>query len=109
MPLYHGTSVAFGKFKRPPHGIFFTPHKAWARAHYGNNIISVYVWAPKLYKVPDGPLLDALFDRDYELIAKYIKRLQAKGYYAAQTNTESEMICVFSNAKIYSAVTGELM
>lgn len=109
--MYHGTTTSFDKFKRPNWGVFFTPHKSWATRHYGTNIVECYIWAPKVYtvKASDDKLLDALFDRNYEILSQYIAQLQSQGYYALQTQTDSEMVCVFSNAKIYSATTGEEM
>ena len=111
MPLYHGTETTteFAKFRRPPEGVFFTPHKDWAEDHYGSNIITCYVWAPKVYMVPNDDLLDALFDRDYDTVAKYVIQMQQQGYHALQTTTESEMVSAFSNARIYSATTGAEM
>lgn len=115
MLLYHGGSERITKFRRPPSGVFFSPHKNWAH-HYGDVLTECYVWAPKVYLVQsrnynepgiDHNILEALFDRDYDSLAQYIQQLQEQGYYALQTQTDSEMICVFSNAKIYSAITGE--
>ena len=111
--LFHGSNTEIKKFNRPPYGVFFSPHKGWA-SEYGDILTTAYVWAPKVYAVnyndPFGEqILDALFDREYETLATYNKKLYEQGYYALQTQTDSEMICVFSNAKIYSAVTGEEM
>ncbi len=61
------------------------------------------MWAPKVYIVQDDEeLLDALFDRDYKFLANKIKELMQAGFYALQTTTESEMVCAFKNAKIFS-------
>lgn len=110
--LYHGSNSPISKFRRDPHGVFFSPHPEWAE-NYGNVITKAYVWAPKVYLVDDSEfgeqVLDALFDRDYDSLAIYIKELQANGYHALQTQTDSEMVCAFSNARIYSAETGEEM
>ena len=105
MILYHGSNTKIKKFNAAPQGTFFSPHKEWA-SNYGDVITSAYVWAPKVYTAkyndPYGELvLDALFDRDYVTLAKFVKELQAQGYYALQTQTDSEMVCAFSNAKIY--------
>lgn len=112
MILYHGSTSEISKFRKGPQGVFFSPHKEWA-LNYGNVITSSYVWAPKVYILGRGDfdeqVLDALFDRDYNSLAGYIKELQSKGYYALQTQTDSEMVCAFSNSKIYSAETGEEM
>ena len=113
-PVYHGTTGTFTKFKRPPSGVFFTPHKDWAEEYYGADIITCYLDVPKLYvlnwgKQEDVPILEALFDRDYDTLAMYIPELQQQGYAAMQTTSDSEMICAFSNANIYSASTGKLM
>lgn len=112
IPLYHGSQSLIQKFRRPPEGVFFSPHKEWA-LNYGPEVTTAYVWAPKVYIVGDDEfgerVFDALFDRDYSSLARYIKQLQAKGYYALQTQSDSEMVCAFSNSKIYSAETGEEM
>ena len=113
MVVYHGSNTEIKKFNKAPHGVFFSPHKDSA-LDYGDVLTPAYIWAPKVYLVdykdPYGDkVLDALFDRDYAKLAVYIKELQTKGYYALQTQTDSEMICTFPNAKIYSANTGEEM
>lgn len=112
MVLFHGSTSAITKFRKNPQGIFFSPHREWAE-NYGNIITSAYVWAPKVYLVDDSEfgeqVLDALFDRDYDSLAGYIKELQSAGYYALQTQTDSEMVCAFPNSRIYSAETGEEM
>lgn len=113
-PVYHGTTGSFAKFARPPHGVFFTPHKDWAEDHYGADIIACYLDVPKLYVLEwnnpaDSEILDMLFDRDYVGLAAHIPALQQQGYAAMQTTSDSEMICAFSNTKIYSASTGKLM
>lgn len=105
MPLYHGSQTEFTEFQRPASGVFFSPHQDWASV-YGPVIKTCYVWAPKVYQVsycePLGEaILDALFDRDYDALAKYVQQLKAQGYYALQTSTDSEMVCAFDNAKIY--------
>jgi hypothetical protein len=113
-PVYHGSTDVFKKFNRPPHGVFFTPHRDWAEEHYGTSIITCYLNVPKLYTLDwnnrdDEKILDMLFDRDYTALAGAIPSIQQQGYAAMQTTSDSEMICVFNNAKIYSAETGALM
>jgi len=112
MVLYHGSDQEIHKFRKGPQGVFFSPYESWA-ANYGDVITSAYVWAPKVYIVGDNEgdddILDALFDRDYDTLAMYIQKLQTAGYYALQTRTDSEMVCTFPNAKIYSANTGQEM
>lgn len=108
--LYHGTDAKqITKFNRPAHGVFFTPHKDWAQEHYGNNIISVFLRNPRIYKIQDEKFLDALFDRDYPVVAWYVTKLASEGYDAAQTSTDSEMVVVFPNTPIYQLGTGKLM
>ena len=111
MLLYHGSNTKIAKFKRTSQGVFFSPHEEWA-LKYGKILTPAYVWAPKVYIVDyknpyGGKVLDALFDRDYAQLAIYIQELQKQGYYALQTQTESEMVCAFSNSRIYSAKTGK--
>jgi len=113
MILYHGGPSEISKFRKGPQGIFFSPHREWAE-HYGPVIVEAYVWAPKVYLVTGDDefseaVLDSLFDRDYDTLATQIKELQNAGYYALQTQTDSEMVCAFSNAKIFSATTGDEM
>ena len=113
-PVYHGSSGVFKKFNRPPHGVFFTPHRDWAKEHYGTDIITCYINVPKLYtlnwnKPEDSTILDMLFDRDYNGLAQQIPVLMQQGYAAMQTTSDSEMICAFPTTKIYSAKTGALM
>ena len=114
VPVYHGTNEKFSKFRRPPHGVFFTPHKYWALEHYGNNVLTCFINVPKLYvlrygKEFDEEVLGAFFDRDYNLLHKYIEKLKSKGYNAMQAPGDSEMICVFENAQIINADTGKEM
>lgn len=108
--LYHGGPNIIDQFKIPPFGVFFTPHKAWAE-HYGKSVTVAKVNATKVYTVDselsykdpnsfDAKVSDSLFDRDYDSLAKYIKILQSKGYQALQTQTDSEMICVFPGTNI---------
>jgi hypothetical protein len=113
MIVYHGSDQKIEKFRRPPSGVFFSPHIDMVY-HYGETVTTAYLWIPKLYIVDHNDeygeqVLDSLFDRDYATLATQIQELQKAGYYALQTKTDSEMICVFSNAKIYSAETGEEM
>lgn len=114
VPLYHGTTGKFAKFNRVPHGVFFTPHMSHAEGTYGKDVIVCYVNIPKLYTLDydndgDDEIIDALFDRDYEAVAQAIIKLEKQGYYAMQTQTDSEMICVFENTEICSARTGKPM
>lgn len=108
--LYHGGNHQIDKFDIPPSGVFFSPHKDWAE-NYGDVVTRVRVPAAKVYVVssqaasedPKGfaaRLLDALFGREYNRLAKFIQILQAKGYSALQTQTDSEMVCVFPGTKI---------
>jgi len=113
VPLYHGTTGKFAKFNRVPHGVFFTPHRNHTK-NYGDDVIVCYVNIPKLHILntrnkDDRIIFDALFDRDYEIVAQAIKKLEKQGYYAMQTQSDSEMICVFDNAEICSANSGEEM
>lgn len=102
--LYHGGQQPITKFNIPPHGVFFSPHIEWAE-NYGSVITKARVYAKKVYLVNynheiDDEIIDALFDRDYDTLAKIVKVLQAKGYDALQTISDSEMVCVFSGTKI---------
>jgi pyrimidine deaminase RibD-like protein len=106
--LYHGGNHQITKFNIPPSGVFFSPHKDWAE-NYGDVVTRVRVHAAKVYVVRsqsadprgfDAKLLDALFDRDYDRLAEFIQMLQSKGYSALQTQTDSEMVCVFPGTKI---------
>lgn len=114
VPVYHGTSESFDKFNRPAHGVFFTPYEEWAADHYGDSILTCYVNVKKLYTLRygnavDEKIMDALFDREYATLAKYIELLKSKGYDAMQAPGDSEMICVFDNAQIVNAATGKEM
>ena len=113
-PIYHGTVKKFARFNRPAHGIFFTPYESWARGHYGNNVIACYANIQQLYvldwgKPQDEEIIDALFDRDYELVARACAQLAKQGYSAMQTTTESAMICVFPSTQLCNAKTGKEM
>jgi len=114
VPLYHGTTGKFTKFNRVPHGIFFSPHRSHAEGYYGSDVIICYANISKLYILDydtegDDVIIDALFDRDYEVVARVIIKLARLGYSAMQTQTDSEMICVFENTEICSAKTGKKM
>lgn len=102
--LYHGSSNPIEKFNIPPHGVYFSPHIEWAK-NYGNVITSARVDANKIYLIDyknkiDEAIMDALFDRNYETVAKFIKKLQAKGYQAMQSVSDSEMVVVFPGTSI---------
>ena len=102
--LYHGSNQPVTKFKIPAYGAFFSPHKEWAE-NYGDVLTAVKIHAPKIYVLDhnnrqDYAILDALFDRDYVTVAKAVKLLQSRGYHAMQTQTDSEMVCVFPGTKI---------
>ena len=114
VPVYHGTDEKFSKFHRPLHGVFFTPYREWASDHYGNNVLTCFINVTKLYvlqygKAVDEEIMDAFFDREYDLLPKYIEKLKSKGYSAMQAPGDSEMICVFDNAQIINADTGKEM
>ena len=73
-----------------------------------------YVNIRKLYtlneQIPgDSEIVDALFNRDYDTVAKAIIKLASLGYSAMQTQTDSEMVCVFDGTEICSAITGKSM
>ena len=112
MSLYHGGRQAITKFKIPPYGVFFSPHKEWAE-NYGEVITTVKVHAAKVYVLDhnnrqDYQILDALFDRDYDTVAKAVQLLSSRGYHAMQTQTDSEMVCVFPGTRI-QVVNAEAM
>lgn len=103
-PLYHGGQQPIAEFKIPAYGVFFSPHREWAE-NYGPVITAVKVNAAKVYALDhnnrqDDQVLDALFDRDYETVSKYVQLLQSKGYHAMQTQTDSEMVVVFPGTRI---------
>lgn len=107
--LYHGGEHQISKFRIPPYGVFFSPHKDWAE-NYGDVLTKARVNASKIYVADssnwgdpnsfDAKVLDALFDRDYKTLAVCIKVLQARGYQALQTQTDSEMVVVFPGTEI---------
>lgn len=103
--VYHGTSEPLeGELRNAPQGLYFTPHIGHAKI-YGNLIYACTVYAERVYLIDydediDEDIIDALFDMEYNEVAKYIQILKAKGYQAMQTVTDSEMIIAFDNAKI---------
>lgn len=102
--LYHGGEKHISKFNIPPYGVYFSPHKEWA-LNYGDVITTARVSASKVYKIDythdvDDELIDALFDRDYETVAKFVSLLQSQGYQAMQSVTDSEMVVVFPGTSI---------
>ena len=107
--LYHGGENLISKFKIPPYGVFFSPHKDWAE-NYGDEITTAKVNATKVYVADsdnwndpnsfDAKVLDALFDRDYKTLAVCIKVLMRRGYQALQTQTDSEMVVAFPGTEI---------
>lgn len=112
--LYHGGKHPITKFNIPAYGVFFSPHKEWAE-NYGPVITRAKVNADKIYKIDynhdiDEAIVDALFDRDYETVARYVKLLQSKGYQAMQTVTDSEMLVVFpgTDIQILNAVSEDI-
>ena len=102
--LYHGGPDEITEFRIPSYGAYFTPHKEWAK-NYGDVITSARVFANNVYVIDythdiDDNLIDALFDRDYEELTKFIQLLQSQGYDAMQSITDSEMVVVFPGTKI---------
>ena len=107
--LYHGGENLISKFKIPPYGVFFSPHKDWAE-NYGDALTTAKVLATKVYVADsdnwndpnsfDAKVLDALFDRDYKTLAVCIKVLMRRGYQALQTQTDSEMVVAFPGTEI---------
>ena len=108
--LYHGGENLISKFRIPPYGVFFSPHKDWAE-NYGDALTTAKVNATKVYVADsdnwndpnsfDAKVLDALFDRDYKTLAICIKVLMRRGYQALQTQTDSEMVVVFPGTDIH--------
>lgn len=103
--LYHGGEKHISKFNIPPYGVYFSPHKEWA-LNYGDVITTARVNASKVYKIDythdiDDELIDALFDRDYETVAKFVSLLQSQGYQAMQSVSDSEMVVVFPGTSIH--------
>jgi hypothetical protein len=102
--LYHGSQQPIAKFNIPAYGVFFSPHKEWAE-NYGPVITAAKINATKIYKIDyshsiDESIVDALFDRDYKMVAKFVKLLQAQGYQAMQSVSDSEMVVVFPGTAI---------
>jgi hypothetical protein len=102
--LYHGGQQKISKFNIPPHGLYLSPHIEWAE-NYGSEVTVARVSANKVYVIDythdiDDDLIDALFDRDYETVAKFIKLLQSQGYQAMQSVTDSEMVVVFPGTNV---------
>lgn len=102
--LYHGGTKRIAQFNIPPYGVFFTPHKNHA-AKYGRVITPVKVNATNVYLVDfdqdiDEDIIDALFSRDYETLAQFVRMLSEQGYDALQTVSDSEMVCVFPGTAI---------
>lgn len=48
----------------------------------------------------DEDIIDALFSRDYETLAQFVRMLSEQGYDALQTVSDSEMVCVFPGTAI---------
>lgn len=102
--MYHGGPKPITQFRIPPYGLYFSPHREWAE-DYGPIITKAHVDAKKVYVLDynneiDDEIVDALFDRDYPTVAKYIKQLQRQGFDAMQTVTDSEMLVVFPGTPV---------
>ena len=107
--LYHGGENLISKFRIPPYGVFFSPHKDWAE-NYGDALTTAKVNATKVYVADsdnwndpnsfDAKVLDSLFDRDYKTLAVCVKVLMRRGYQALQTQTDSEMVVAFPGTEI---------
>jgi hypothetical protein len=102
--LYHGGDRPVTSFKIPSHGVYFSPHVDWA-ANYGDVITQARVHADRVYQIDyshdiDDEIVDALFDRDYSQVAKFVRLLRAQGYQAMQSVTDSEMVVVFPGTHI---------
>lgn len=102
--LYHGGPKPITKFNIPPYGVYFSPHIDWAKG-YGDVITTAKVNAQKVYLIDykndiDEEIMEALFDMDYKEVAEFIKLLQAEGYQAMQSVSDSEMVVVFPGTSI---------
>jgi len=105
--LYHGTNTKFTTFERGQQGIYVTPYRSWAEAHYGKVIISLYANVTKLKDVDwDDPRSDLFYDRKYNKIAMFLKELSKEGYNAVLFGGESESMVLFNNIELINAETG---
>ncbi len=115
--LYHGGDEIITQFRVPSYGAYFSPHPEEAEV-YGPKLTKAKVLAKKIYLLDykndvDDRIVDALFDRDYNKVSKYIKLLQKHGYDAMQSVTDSEMVVVFPGTPIevigeHTVVEGDL-
>ena len=112
--LYHGTDAEFKKFNRVAHGIYVTPVRSWAEAHYGNTILEIYANVKKLIKLDyndpeQEDIIDLFYDRDYAALAPILQQWANEGYNCCLFGGESDSMVLFGDIQIANAATGELM
>jgi len=123
-PVYHATSKNFSKFKRAPHGVYFTPARSYAIDMYGlendggkwsdasQKIIAAYVDVRNPYPTEKATeeQIDWFYNMDYNEIAKWFNELKAQGYDHFRYSGDSMSFAVFGDGvKIVNAETGKPM
>lgn len=106
--LYHASNKKFTEFKEPKQGIYLTPMKEYAKAHYGKYLYSTYANVRKMY-TPTQSERDLFYMREYKKIDRLIKKLTKKGYDSVKFGGESESMVLFNNPQIVNARTGRGM
>ena len=110
LPVYHATNTEFTKFERVAHGVFVSQYYDYAVAHYGANVIPLYVDVKNCYNGgSSAPFIDAAFDRDYKTLGKWLNKFQAEGYDAAAMYGDGSSIILIGDVPMVHAVTGKEM
>jgi len=110
LPVYHATNSEFSKFIREAHGVFVSQHYDYAAAHYGSNVIPLYIDIRKPYNGgSSAPYVDAAFARDYKTLAKWLKKLGDEGYDCASMYGDGSSLILIGDVPIAHAITGEAM
>ena len=105
--LYHGTpNEIIGDIRRPPYGVFLTPHLSCAQFYAGESgyVYSYELRGARIYQLTssahDEPIIDSMFDVDYPTLTHYVTEKMQEGYDAMQSPTDSEMIVAFATAHL---------
>lgn len=110
-PVFHGSVYSdIDKFKRPPHGFFVSRYEDYATEIYGDNVYVLYINVQKILDIDRRrEEIEWIFDREYEKIAEWLKKLKSEGYDAIEIGGDGNSLLLTDDVEIVNAKTGERM
>jgi len=103
--VYHATNETFDKFLRAAHGIYISQYSDYAELHYGK-VIPLYVNVSNMFEPGSDALeLDWVYDRDYDKVAMWLKKLNRQGYDAVRMYGDGDSIILIGSVDIVHADT----